>query len=162
YRDVNALWADTLAKNPRSVLALQNLGTLNYGEGERSGQQTYFETALSLYRRASAVEPEQPDVWNSIGIVQTRLGRRDEAIASRGTALRLDPRHAEAARNLGSVLAAAGRRDAAIAAYQLAIDAAPAMVEAREDVAVLLASARRLPEAEAQLREAIALAPDSL
>ncbi len=161
YRDAESLWIDTLAKNPRSVLALQNLGTLEYGLGERSGR-SHYELALSLYRRALEVEPEQPDVWNSAGIVEAKLGRRDDAMASFEAALRADPRHAEAARNLGSVLGAAGRRDEAIAAYERAIVSAPAMVEAREDVAVLLAAAGRLDDAERELREALRIAPGSV
>jgi tetratricopeptide (TPR) repeat protein len=161
YRDPESLWVDTLVKNPRSVLALQNMGTLAYGHGERYDHRPSFEIALSNYQRARDVEPEQPDIWNSIGVVQARLGRRDEAIAAFETALRFDPRHAEAARNLGSVLAAVGRRDEAIAAYERALAAAPAMIEAREDLAVLLARAGRFTEAEAQLREAIARGPSS-
>lgn len=156
YADLETLWRDTLAKNPRSVLALQNLGTLEYGRGA-----AHYETALALYRRALDVEPTQPDVLNSAGIVEAQLGRRDEAIARFEAALRADPRHAEAARNLGSVLGAAGRRDEAIAAYERAIASAPAMVEAREDVATLLAAAGRLDDAERQLREALRIAPGS-
>jgi tetratricopeptide (TPR) repeat protein len=154
YADVATLWTDTLAKNPRSVLALQNLGTIEYGRRNFAG-------ALALYLRARDVEPDQPDVWNSIGLVQAQTGDREGAIVSLETALRYDPKHAEAARNLGAVLAAAGRRDEAIAAYQRAIAAAPGMVEAREDVAVLLAKSGRLADAEAQLREALRLTPDS-
>src|SRR5204863_8430105 len=70
YRDVETLWRDTLAKNPRSVLALQNLGTIEYGRGRLSD-------ALALWERARDVEPERPDVWNSIGLAQARLGRTD-------------------------------------------------------------------------------------
>jgi tetratricopeptide (TPR) repeat protein len=154
YADVATLWTDTLAKNPRSVLALQNLGTIEYGRRN-------FPGALALYQRARDVEPDQPDVWNSIGLVQAQTGDRDGAIRSLETALRYDPKHAEAARNLGAVLAAAGRRDEAIAAYERAIAASPGMVEAREDVAVLLAKSGRLADAEAQLREALRLTPDS-
>ncbi len=161
YADVETLWRDTLAKNPRSVLALQNLGTLEYGRSRREGP-AHLETALSLYRRALEVEPEQPDVANSAGIVQAALGRRDEAIASFEAALRADPRHAEAARNLGAVLGAQGRRDEAIAAYERAVATSPGMVEAREDLSVLLIAAGRADDAERQLREAARLAPDSL
>jgi tetratricopeptide (TPR) repeat protein len=154
YRDLETLWTDTLAKTPRSVLALQNLGTIEYGRGRLS-------VALALWERARDVEPDQPDVWNSIGLAQARLGRTDEAIASFERALAVDPRHAEAARNLGTTLAGAGRRDEAIAAYQRAVAAAPGMVEAREDLATLLAGAGRLPDAEAQLRDAIRTDPQS-
>jgi tetratricopeptide (TPR) repeat protein len=154
YRDVTTLWTDTLDKNPRSVLALQNLGTIQYGWGN-------LPAALALYERARAVEPQQPDVWNSIGLVQARLGRLDAAISSFERVLRIEPAHAEAARNLGSVLAAAGRRDEAIVAYERAVAVAPAMVEAREDVALLLIQAGRLADAEGQLREAIRIAPDA-
>jgi tetratricopeptide (TPR) repeat protein len=160
YADVETLWRDTLAKNPRSVLALQNLGTLEYGRAQREGA-SHLALALGLYRRARDVEPAQPDVWNSIGIVEAQMGRREDAAASFETALRYDPRHAEAARNLGSVLAALGSRDDAIAAYERAIALAPAMVEAREDLAVILLHADRAPDAERLIREAIRLAPDS-
>jgi tetratricopeptide (TPR) repeat protein len=161
YADVETLWRDTLAKNPRSVLALQNLGTLEFARARREGP-SHFEAALALYRGALAIEPEQPDVWNSAGLAQAQLGRRDDAIASFESALRFDPRHAEAARNLGAVLGATGRRDEAIAAYERAVAAAPDMVEAREDLSVLLADVGRSEDAERQLREAARLAPDSL
>jgi tetratricopeptide (TPR) repeat protein len=161
YADIETLWRDTLEKNPRSVLALQNLGTLEYGRSQREGR-SHLEAALSLYRRALEVEPEQADVSNSAGIVLAALGRRDEAIASFEAALRADPRHAEAARNLGAVLGALGRRDDAIAAYERAVATAPTMVEAREDLSVLLVAAGRTDDAERELREAARLAPDSL
>ena len=162
YADVETLWRRTLEANPRSVLALQNLGTLSYGQGERSPQSGALETALSFYARARDIEPGQPDIWNSIGLVQARLGRGTDAIASFETALQLDPRHAEAARNLGSVLGAAGRPDEAIAAYGRAVAAAPEMSEAREDMALLLAKAGRFGEAEAQLRRATGSNPTSV
>jgi tetratricopeptide (TPR) repeat protein len=152
YRSLDTLWGDTIAKNPRSVLALQNLGTIRFLRNDPAG-------ALALWEQAREVEPEQPDVWNGIGLAQARLGRGQDAVASFERALRADPRHAEAARNLGTALGAAGRRDDAIAAYERAIAAAPGMAEAREDVAVLLAAAGRLDEAETQLREAIRRAP---
>jgi tetratricopeptide (TPR) repeat protein len=155
YADVDTLWRDTLAKNPRSVLAAQNLGTLEYGRGR-------FDDALALYERARMVEPGNADVLNGIGLVHARRSRTSEAIVSFEAALRSDPRYAEAARNLGSVLGAVGRRDEAIAAYERAVAAAPGMVEAREDLALLLTRAGRADAAERQLREAIRVAPGSL
>ena len=131
YRDAESLWVDTLVKNPRSVLALQNMGTLAYAHGEHYDHRPSFEIALVDYQRARDVEPEQPDIWNSIGVVQARLGRRDEAIAAFETALRFDPRHAEAARNLGSVLAAVGRRDEAIVHLEAAVRLQPGSRETR-------------------------------
>jgi tetratricopeptide (TPR) repeat protein len=155
YGDVETLWRDTVAKNPRSVLALQNLGTIEFDRGDAAG-------ALALYDRALSVEPDQPDVANSSGIALARLGRLDEARARFEAALRVDPEHAEAARNLGSVLAAAGRREEAIAAYEQALRAKPDFVDAHEDVAVLLEEAGALDRAEAHLRAAVRLDPDSL
>jgi tetratricopeptide (TPR) repeat protein len=155
YRDLETLWTSTLAANPRSVLALQNLGSIEYAR-ER------FPEALALYERARGVEPEQPDVWNGIGLAQLRLGRVDDAEAAFAHALRADPRHAEAARNLGALLATSGRPDEAIAAYERAIAAAPDMVEAREDLAIVLVRAGRPADAEAQLREVLRIDPRAL
>lgn len=74
YRDVETLWQHTLQANPRSTLALTNLGAL---------ANLRFEgpAAKDLFERVLAIDPTSHEAWNNLGVIAHRAGDRATARA---------------------------------------------------------------------------------
>ncbi|MFO1186500.1 MAG: tetratricopeptide repeat protein [Alphaproteobacteria bacterium] len=60
--------------------------------------------ALPLLQRAAARSPEDPDIYNQIGLCNAKLGRYRESLEAYIQALTIDPNHKEARANLGELL----------------------------------------------------------
>src|SRR6185503_5672577 len=60
YRDAESLWRDTLKKNPKAWLALNNLGQIQASKGR-------IEEAMDLYAAALRAKPEQVEAHNNLG-----------------------------------------------------------------------------------------------
>src|ERR1700733_9329818 len=78
--------------------------------------------AADSYRRAIAIEPDNPRAHNNLGQALMRLERRAEAIASYRRATQLAADYAVAYNNLGIALNADGETEAALAAFTLALE----------------------------------------
>ena len=114
YRDSETLWRDTLAKNPHSWMAHNNLGTVFAGQGRLS-------EANSEYREALRIKPDHATAHNNLGSVLVRLGKTQEAIDQYEQALRFEPDYSEAHNNLGLVLMQVGRTPEAIKHFEQAL-----------------------------------------
>lgn len=106
FANPETLWTDTLAKNPQSFLAHNNLGALRRATGDLDAAQQHFEAAIAadplafeglmnladlhmardeaeaalpLYERALALESGHPGVPESIGRALARLGEMQRA-----------------------------------------------------------------------------------
>jgi Tfp pilus assembly protein PilF len=134
FRDAETLYRDTLARNPDSWMAHNNLGfvlTAKSGHREEAMQHLreavrlnpgaaeaqmnlgvflaespgHLEEAIAHYRAALAIYPAFAVVHNDLGAALSQLpGRTDEAIEEYRAALRSNPNYAEAHNNLGSAL----------------------------------------------------------
>lgn len=93
FRDSEALFADTLAKNPRAWAAYASLGNLAFDRRD-------LARAEACYRQALALKPDYWEAYNGLGIVFAVRGRPDRAIPFFETTLRLFPGHGVARRNL--------------------------------------------------------------
>lgn len=80
--------------------------------------------AHRLLERATELEPTQPELWKSLGIVQLAADRPQRALECFEHALQLDPQHFVARLHLGAAMERLDRRDEAIANYYGAIVAA--------------------------------------
>jgi protein O-mannosyl-transferase len=60
YRNLETLWRDTLAKNPRCWLAHNNLGVVLEQQGKLDEAEAQFRTALEL-------KPDFAEALNSLG-----------------------------------------------------------------------------------------------
>lgn len=152
YRNNEALWRDTLAKNPATPMAWLNLA-------DTFAQQQRYEESLATYRHALELTPEDPDGWNDLGNVLVLLGRPEEAARHFERALALKPDFPEAHSNYGNALRALGRSGEAIEHYRRALALKPEHVEALNNLGAELAENGHPQEALPQFKEALRLQP---
>lgn len=116
--------------------------------------------ALAVVRQALAIDPDNEDLLNNLGVFAGRIGDGATAEAAYRRAVAVKPDFAVAHSNLGNLLKAQARLPEAEAAYRRAIEVAPDAPEAYCNLGNLLKEAERPQEAEAAYRRAIALKPD--
>ena len=154
YRDAETLWRDTLAKNPDSWMAHNNLGSLLRNQGR-------IEEAIEHYHKAIQINPNFFEAPDNLGIALADQGRFDEAIESYRRAIQIDPNFAVALNNLGIALAAKGRFDEAIENYYKAIQLNPNSSKVLDNLGAALAAKGRVDEAIKNYRKALQLNPNS-
>jgi tetratricopeptide (TPR) repeat protein len=158
YGDTETLYRETLARNPASWMAHNNLGAaLAKMEGR-------IPEAVAEYQAALRIKPDYAEPHNNLATILSRQpGRMPEAIAEVQEALRIKPDYPEALVNLGSFLSTIpGRLPEAVAAYQAALRIKPDHAEAHNDLGLALAEMPgRLPDAIKELEAAVRLEPDN-
>ncbi len=133
YRSGEVLWRDTLAKNPASWLAWNNLGLDSLQKGE-------VDDAMRNFAAALAINPRDPEANYNLGTAYLQKGNLEPAIAQFRRALDLDPNLAEAQSNLGNTLFQTGQVAEAIAHWQRAVELQPLNAPALNNLAWVLAT----------------------
>lgn len=157
YKDLEALWRDTISKNPEAWLAHSNLGTVLVSQGR-------FGEAITHCSEALRINPSHPWIHCAMGSALAGQRRFEEAIAHFSDALRIDPdfRYAHQAHNdLGLALNETGRLDEAIMHFSEAARIKPNFVEAHTNLAIGLARKGKLDEAITHFSEALRIDPES-
>jgi tetratricopeptide (TPR) repeat protein len=142
-----------LEMDPESDSAHYNLG----GSLARAGE---FAEAESHLRAALAKRPSAP-AYTGLGIVQWRLGQREEAIASVRAAIEVDPKNAAAYDTLGTLFIEQGKLDEAASVYRRLIENQPSAA-AHEKLAQVLLRLGRGDEAQRELARAQALSRERI
>jgi TolB-like protein/Tfp pilus assembly protein PilF len=89
--------------NPDDPEVIDSLGTyLYYAHRDYKG-------AIAQYERLAALQPNNPTVWASLGLIMRRQGRFAESVPQLRKAIQLDPGNISYLRNLADMLLA-GRR----------------------------------------------------
>ncbi|MCX5658707.1 MAG: tetratricopeptide repeat protein [Planctomycetota bacterium] len=140
YENRMTLWSDVLAKDPRSWIAMINLGAEHATNGED-------ERARELFRAALAVNPAAYEAHYNSGALLGREGRTDEAVAEYEAALALKPRLPAAHNALGKVHLSRGEHERAERQFRLALEGNPNMADAHFHLGLLLAQTHRGDEA---------------
>jgi tetratricopeptide (TPR) repeat protein len=153
YRDLDALWRETLAKNPDAWLAHNNLGA-------RLKSQGRVDEAIIHYRAAIRAKPTFADAHNNLAIVLSSRGRLDEAIRHYRLALAAKPNSARIHNNLAGALRAGDRLDEAIGHFRRAVKLEPAFAVAHYNLAATLDQAGAPEDAVPHYREAARLRPE--
>jgi tetratricopeptide (TPR) repeat protein len=153
YADVETLWRATIAKNPISWLAHNNLGYVLRQKGQ-------VDEAIVQYQKALEIDPGYANAHYNFGNALFQKGRVDEAMEHYQKALEIQPQYAEAHNNLGNVLRQKGRVDEAIIQYQKAVEIEPDFAMAHYNLGMVLAQKGLADEAIAQFKETLRFKPD--
>jgi protein O-mannosyl-transferase len=153
YADSDTLWGTTLAKNPNSWMAHNNIATSLARKGR-------VEEAIAHFNQTFELNPHHDDAHYNLANVFRRLGRADEAIVQYEKALEINPRNALAHYNLAAMLGQKGRVDEALAHYERAVEINPRNVDAQYNLANSLMRQGRLEEAVVHYNKALELNPN--
>ena len=160
YRDIETLYRESLARNPASWMAHNNLGAMLAGMPGR------LPEAIAEYRGGAAdqaaIYAERTQQPRIAFCAQLPDGSRTRSRSTR-QALRIAPNYAEAHNNLGNPLSrmpqAACRTP--IAEYQAALRIRPDYAEAHHNLENVLARMPgRTPDAIAEYQAALRIKPD--
>lgn len=127
-----SLWQDAVAKAPKSHLAHANLGAAFQSRGD-------YETAVTHYRKAIELFPDEASIHSDLGSALSELGRQEEAIRELELAVKLYPPYAPGHYNLGLARYRSGDIEGARAAYEQAVKLRPFYKEAQVNLGNLLA-----------------------
>jgi tetratricopeptide (TPR) repeat protein len=153
YAGAETLWRATLARNPGSWLAYNDLGNVLGRKGE-------VEEAIAQFRKALDLQPDYARAHLNLGILLGRKGEAREAIAQFRKALDIEPNSPEAQNNLGSALLQQGEVQEAIGQFRKALDLRPDWALARENLGLALLRKGDFNGAMACFEKTTALPPD--
>jgi tetratricopeptide (TPR) repeat protein len=124
---------------------------------ERTGD---YAGAVRSYERGLAVQPENAELWNSLGFALFQQGKSQDAVAALTKAVAADPKHRKAHNNLALAAVDLGELELAEAHYResLAIEPQPAI---HNDLGFVLERQGLTEEADEQYRQSLALDPTS-
>lgn len=186
YYDQVTLWKDTIAKNPTSWMAHNNLGQYLGKLGRRDEAFEHFTAAVKLrpdyvlaqknlgdiyiwrreldvaerhYREAIRIEPRYAEAHSSLGVALAQQGKMDEAIVYMEQAVTLKPTYTAGHTNLGLALAGSGRFDDAVQAYNNALKTDPTSPDAYFNMALALSILGKTSEAIASYKNATRYRP---
>ncbi len=186
YKDLESLWRDTIAKNPKAWMAHSNLGTLLASQGKFDeaiehcsealrinpthawiqgalanalAAQGRLDEAISHFSEAVTFKPDFAEAHNDLGLALKKQGRVEEAISHFLEAVKIKPDFAEAQLNLGLALAEQGRVGDAVEHFYEAVRADPELGDAHYNLGLALAFQGRRDEAISYLSQAVKIKP---
>lgn len=152
WRDDLTLYRHTLAVNPRSWVAHDNLGAALAARG-RSAE------ALAEYEAAIAINPRDARTRCNLGTALDEMDRTEEALPHLEAAVALEPRDRSARENLAIALLRSGRPAEAETHLRAALEIEPGSFRAHYYLAGALDRLGRIEEAVPHLEEAVRLNP---
>lgn len=153
YENAEVLWLDTIRKNPDSMLAHTNLGSIY-------GRQGKFDEAVSELNKALQINPEYSNAYNDLGMVFQKQGNIDKAISCYQRALLITPEDAPAHNNLGNAFQLKGDFKQAMHHYSEAIRIKPNYATAHYNLGYLLTMNDMLSEAIQEYTKALNINPN--
>jgi protein O-mannosyl-transferase len=154
YADSDALWWTTIAKNPESWMAHNNIAINLVQKGK-------MDEAIAHYDKALELDPTYGEAHYNLANALVRLGRISAAIAHYEKAVELNPNNAMGFHNLGSVLVQSGRVDEGIAQYRKALALTPNNAAMHNNLGAALLRSGQLDEAMEHYQKALQLNPDN-
>src|SRR5436189_4053510 len=131
YRTAEKQYQRVLAKDPKNLDALSNLGVVYFRTGK-------IRSAESTLKKALAIAPNDDFVLTTLGIVHYRQSRFDDALKELRKAIELNPNSATAHNYLGITASQKGRQQEAEKEMLQAITEDPNYADAHFNLAVIL------------------------
>src|SRR6476469_9755687 len=131
YRTAEKQYQTVLAKDPKNLDALSNLGVVYFRTGK-------IRSAESTLKKALAIAPNDDFVLTTLGIVHYRQSRFDDALEELRKAIEINPNSATAHNYLGITASKKGRHDDAEQELLQAIAEDPNYADAHFNLAVIL------------------------
>lgn len=131
-----------------------------YAAGQQAYSRQDYATAIRLWSRMVADDPQDPNAWNAIGMAYNQTGQWTEAVTALSEQLKVTPLHDQAWVNLGWALQHVGKRQEAISAYRKQIQIRPLHKWAHKGLGLLLLDAHEWKDASTELRQAASITPD--
>lgn len=147
YRDLETLWRSTIANDPASWMAYNNLGVVQLDKGN-------LDDAIDKYERSLQLHPDYPEALYNLGSALLQKGEPDKAIELCEEALKLQPTDADAHVVLGNALMAKQDIDRAISHYREALKLRPNDSNAHHNLAVALQGQGKAEEAAREFEKA--------
>ncbi|MCA8965444.1 MAG: tetratricopeptide repeat protein [Planctomycetes bacterium] len=154
YRDEVTLWQATLRCNPRSVVALVNLGGNAFAGGD-------LEATVQFSERALAIDPRSYESLANLGAVAHRRNDLDAARRYYEAAHAIKADYASNLRNLAALHLQQGRAADALPLVQRAVELDPDYYDGRATLASTLAALQRWPECLQQAEWVLQRTPDA-
>ena len=98
--------------------------------------QNKYDDAITEFRFAIKLNPDDPDTYHDLGEALLLQGRTAEAIATLELAIKIRPGFHDAHFALGVALASEGRKGEAVAAFQEAIRLNPVLIDAQDNIRI--------------------------
>ena len=152
FADEETLWRDTVTRNPRAVIAQNNLGLILYG-------QLQYRHAIECFELALQTNPNFVEGHYNLGLVLTELGQYTKAATQMQYALQIAPNFAKAENGLGFALTQVGQSAEATAHLRRALELDPDCVDAHNNLGKILLRMGKPTEAEAHFRRVLQLHP---
>jgi tetratricopeptide (TPR) repeat protein len=153
WSDTQMLFEYTLAVNPASSVAHNNLGVALAREGNT-------HAAMAHFRQAIDTRPNNPEAMNNLGNAYAAEKRWHEAERQFRTALTWQPGFAPAWNNLGVVKKSHGSKSDAIDCFRKAIELNPGYADAHANLGDALAEQGALTEARTHFDAALMINPN--
>jgi Flp pilus assembly protein TadD len=131
YRTAEKQYQTVLAKDPKNLDALSNLGVVYFRTGK-------IRSAESTLKKALAIAPNDDFVLTTLGIVHYRQSRFDDALKELRKAIEINPNSATAHNYLGITASQKGRQQEAEKEMLQAITNDPNYADAHFNLAVIL------------------------
>ena len=187
YKDLRTLWETTVARNPASYMAHNNLGAIDLAEGQIDDAIAHFERALSLkpdhihalanfanarlaqgrtqdalalFHRVVEINPDDAKGWSDLGQASEQAGHATDAESHYRRALALNDKLAEVHFLLGRRLLADQRTAEASLHLERAVALHASYTEAHYHLGLVRLSEERRDAAETCFERVIALAPN--
>jgi protein O-mannosyl-transferase len=154
FQSEEALWRDTLSKNPSAWCAHANLGRLLAEHQNYDEARTHLVKSLELY-------PDNAQAHSNLGRLLSLQRQFAESETHFQTALTLKPKDADIRKSYASALAEQGRLAEAVQQLRETLRLRPDL-DARLQLGALLYQSHRFPEAAAEYRQVLAVKPDHL
>ncbi|MGI9114474.1 MAG: tetratricopeptide repeat protein [Chthoniobacterales bacterium] len=155
YKSGEALWLDTIRKNPGSWMAENNYGIILRSRGK-------LQTALAHFQRSYDLAPNNPEGARNVGLSYLELHQPGSAIPYLQQAARINPRDPKGGRDLARGLLESGRSAEAIDKLNDVLALDPNDAKAHTLMASALLTEGRYEETRSHLRAALALQPDDI